>query len=259
MDNSLAPKISAVVMIYNEEAQIRQCLETIKWVDEIVICDSFSTDRTIEICREYTDKIYQRKFDNFANQKKWLLDKPAHEWVLFVEADERFPRELAEEIRTRLAANEGYDGYWMPFKNFIFGHEMKGKFWIFKKIKLYKKDKGGWQDRLVHTGFILNGKAAELDNGVLHYPYSNLRVLFTKFKRYTTLEAKQLIKEKTPVGWLDTLKALYWIPLRFYKFFWEMEDYKSGLPGLVVSFVTSFYNISVNIKYWNIRLCGKTP
>jgi glycosyltransferase involved in cell wall biosynthesis len=258
MDNSLAPKISAMVMIYNEEAQIRQCLDTVKWVDEIVVGDSFSTDRTVEICREFTDKIYQRKFDNFGNQKKWLQEKPAHEWVLFVEGDERFPDELGKEIRRRLAANEGFDGYWITFKNFVFGRPMKGNFWDFKKIKLYKKSSAVWEDKFVHAGFILNGKAGELDNPVLHYPYPNLRVLFDKFKRYTTLEAKQLIYIKKPIGWVDTLKAACGIPLRFYKFFVELEHYKCGFPGLVVAFITSFYTITINIRYWNFKICGNS-
>lgn len=245
-------------MIYNEEAQIRQCLDTVKWVDEIVICDSFSTDRTIDICREYTDKIYQRKFDNFGNQKKWLMDKPSNEWVLFVEADERFPSELADEIRSRLAAAEGFDGYWMPFRNFIFGREMKGSFWIFKKIKLYRKGKGGWEDKQVHAGFILDGKAGELKNAVLHYPYPGLNTMLVKILRATRLEALQLIQNKKRVGFLDTLKAVCWIPMRFYVFYFKMGDYKSGIPGFVFSLVTSFYNIGVNIQYWKIRLCGRT-
>ena len=244
-------------MIYNEEAQIRQCLETIKWADEIVICDSFSTDRTIEICREYTDKIYQRKFDNFRNQKKWIMDKPSQEWVLFVEADERFPEELAREIRERVSANEGYDGYWMPFKNFAYGKQMKGRFWDFKKIKLFKNGKGGWEDRLVHTGFILSGKAGELLYPVLHYPYPSLAVHISKVNRYTTLEAEQLIYSNTPVNWVKTIKAICWIPLFFYKSYFLWGDYKNGIPGFAVSLVTSFYNISVNIKYWKIRLCRK--
>jgi glycosyltransferase involved in cell wall biosynthesis len=255
MDNSLGPKISAVVMIYNEEAQIRQCLETIKWVDEIVICDSFSTDRTLEICREYTDKIFQHKFDNFGDQKRWLSDKPSHEWVLFVEADERFPKELCAEIRSHLAADEGYDGYWMDYKNFVLGKEMKGKFWATRRIKLYKKDKSGWEDKLVHVSFVLNGKAGRLNNPVLHYPYRSIKVMFDKISRATTLEARQLIQKNAHVSWLETLKAVCWIPMRFYKFFFELEDYKSGLPGLVFSLVTSFYNICVNIKYWKIKIC----
>ncbi|MFA5100222.1 MAG: glycosyltransferase family 2 protein [Candidatus Omnitrophota bacterium] len=253
----MTPKISAVVMIYNEEAQIRECLETIKWVDEIVICDSFSTDRTVEICREYTDKIYQRVFDNFGNQKRWLMDKPSHEWVLFVEADERFPQALADEIRSRLAAGEGYDGYWMPFRNFVFSQEMKGSFWIFKKVKLYKKDRGGWEDKLVHAGFILNGKAGELRNAVLHYPYPDMNIMLLKLARAMRLEAQQLIEKKARVGPVDTLKALYWIPARFYIYFFKLGDYKSGLAGLIFSAVTSFYIIGVNIQYWNIKLCSR--
>lgn len=254
----MTPKISAVVMIYNEEAQIRQCLDTVRWVDEIVICDSFSTDRTVEICRQYTDKIYQRRFDNFGNQKRWLMDKPSHEWVLFVEADERFPKELADEIRARLAAGEGYDGYWMPFKNFAFGKEMKGSNWVFRKIKLWKKGKGGWEDKLVHAGFVMDGKAGELQNAVLHYPYPDINTMLMKLGRATRLEAEQLIAKNAPVGFVDTLKALCWIPVSFYRFFFAMGDYKSGVAGLVFSAVTSLYNIVVNIQYWNLRLCNRT-
>ena len=253
MDNPVGPKISAVVMIYNEEKQIHACLNTIKWVDEIVICDSFSTDRTIEICREYTDKIYQRKFDNFGNQKRWTLDKPSHEWVLFVEADERFSKELAQEIRERLSCDEGYDGYRIPYKNFNFGREMKGKHWVTKRIKLYKKEKGDWEYKLVHDNFILHGRAGELAHPLLHYPYPDLKVFLTKFNRYTKLEAKQLIVKNTTVTFVDTLKALTWIPVRFFLFFFRWQDYKSGWPGLVCALVSSFYIIVINIKYWVLR------
>ncbi|MCX7927436.1 MAG: glycosyltransferase family 2 protein [Candidatus Omnitrophica bacterium] len=257
MDNSVGPKISAVVMIYNEERQIKDCLETIKWVDEIVICDSFSTDRTVEICRKYTDKIFQRKFDNFGNQKKWLLDKPSYQWVLFVEADERFSPELAVEIRQRLAIDEGYDGYWIPFKNFVFGQQMKGDFWNFKKIKLFKKEKGSWQDKFVHAGFILNGVAGCLSNYVFHYPYPNLKIMLTKQSRAVRLEARQLLNSNKRIGWGDAFRALYWVPLRFIKFFFLMKDYKSGFAGLIFCLVTSFYEIGIIYHYWKLKLWEK--
>lgn len=249
MDKAIIPKISAIVLVYNEEKQIRDCLETIKWVDEIVICDSFSTDRTIEICREYTDKIYQRKFDDFGSQKDWTLDKPSHEWVLYVEADERFTPELRDEIKKKLAKNEGYDGYWMTFENYFLGRKMKGKFWIFKKLKLYKKNKGKWQDRKVHSNFILEGKAGELKNVVLHYPYRNFGILFTKFNRATTLEAEEKLKNKVILKWYDIFKGLAWIPVTFYRLYIESGDYKSGLPGLAISIFTSPYNLAVYTKY----------
>jgi glycosyltransferase involved in cell wall biosynthesis len=247
-------KISAIVMIFNEEEQIRACLETIKWVDEIVICDSFSTDRTVEICREYTDKIYQRKFDNFGNQKKWTLDKPSNEWVLFVEADERFTPGLRDEILERLNCNEGYDGYWIPFKNFIFGKQMKGKFWDFKKIRLYRKQKGDWEGRKVHGKFILHGQAGELKNLVLHYPYRNLKVFWGKFNLMTNLEAQELLRNNRRLYLVDTLKAILWVPLTFFNLYVVWKDYKSGGVGLVFSLLSSPYNLLVNIKYWLCRL-----
>lgn len=248
------PKISAIVLTYNEEKQIRDCLETIKWVDEIVICDSFSTDKTIEICREYSDKIYQRKFDNFGNQKNWTLDKPSHEWVLYVEADERVTPELRDEIKEKLAFNEEYDGYWMPFENYIFGRKMKGKFWIFKKLKLYKKNKGRWEDRKVHAGFIFEGKAGELGNPVLHYPYPNLRAWFAKFNRSTTLEVEEMFKNNVELKLYGLIKGLAWVPVTFYRFYIEWGDWRSGLTGFIMSLLSSPYNLVVNIKCWIRKL-----
>jgi len=254
VDKDVIPKISAIVLIYNEEWQIRDCLETIKWVDEIVICDSFSTDRTIEICREYTDKIYQRKFDNFGNQKNWTLDKPSHEWVLYVEADERFPPELRDEIKEKLAKNEGYDGYWMPYENYFLGRKMKGEFWNDKRIKLYKKERGRWQDRKVHSKFIFEEKAGELKNPVLHYPLQNFHHWFRKFNYSTTLEAEELLKNRVSLKWYDIIKVPARVPVAFYRFYIEWKGYKDGLPGLIISIEDSVINLVVTIKYWIKKL-----
>jgi glycosyltransferase involved in cell wall biosynthesis len=243
-------KISAVVLTYNEEKQIRDCLETIKWVDEIVVCDSFSTDKTVEICREYTDKIFQRTFDNFGNQKNWTLDKPSHEWVLFVEADERFPPELGDEIRKKLGINDQYDGYWMPFENYIFGRKMKGTFWVFKKLKLYKKHKGIWQDRKVHSKFIFEGKAGELENPVRHYPYANLQTWFVKFSRSTTLEADERIRNNVHLKWYDLIKGCAWVPVTFWRCYISFGDWRNGMQGLVMSLLTSPYNLVVYLKHF---------
>lgn len=250
MDKDLTPKISAVVMIYNEEFQIRDCLESIKWADEIVICDSFSTDRTVEICREYTDKIYQRKFDNFGNQKSWTLNMPAHEWVLDVEADERYTPELRDEIKERLAKNEGCDGYWIPFENYIFGRKMEGKYWIFKRLKLFKKGKGFWQKREVHPSFIFAGKAGQLKNPLLHYPYPDLRVWYKKFSLYTTLEAKEILKNNTKLKWSDLIKGPMRVFVSFFRFYIIWQGWRDGLSGLTISILASFYNLAINIKYF---------
>jgi glycosyltransferase involved in cell wall biosynthesis len=248
-------KISAIVLVYNEEKQIRDCLETIKWVDEIVICDSYSTDKTIEICREYTDKIYQRKFDNFGNQKSWTLDKPSHEWVLYVEADERFSPELRDEIKGKLAMNEEYDGYWMPFDNYFFGKKMKGSHWEFKKLKLYKKNKGKWQKRKVHAGFIFEGRAGELKNPVLHYPYQNFRHWFRKFNYSTTLEAEEMMENNVRVRWYHIIKGIGFIPVNFYRCYLKPGDpVYEGLMGFIFSILNSPFQLIIYSKYWVKKL-----
>ena len=206
MDKGIVPKISAVVLIYNEERQIRDCLETIKWVDEIVICDSFSTDRTIEICREYTNKIYQRKFDNFGNQKNWTLDKPSYGYVFYVEADERITPQLRNEIRQALAKNESDDGYWVPMKTYCFNRELTGDLWRDRRIKLYKKGRARWQDRKVHSSLILEGKAGQLKNPVLHYAYQNFRHWFRKYNYSTTLQVEEMLKKNIALKWYEIIK-----------------------------------------------------
>ena len=242
-------KISALVMVYNEEKQIRQCLDTIRWADEIVICDSFSTDKTVQICREYTGKIFQRKFDNFGDQKKWTLDKPTHEWVLFVEADERFSQEMGEEIRSRIGTEEGVDGYWIWFRNHCFGRLMKSDTWRFKKLKVYRKEKGSWQERKVHANFILQGESRELSRPLDHYPYPNIGIYCVKLNRSTRLEAEELVRRRYRLTLLDFCKAIVWIPVTFWRYYISWKGYRDGWQGFVLALLTSPYNLMVKVKY----------
>ena len=245
------PKVSALVMIYNEAPQIRDCLETIKWVDEIVICDSFSNDGTVEICREYTDKIYQREFDDFGSQKNWTLDKPSHEWVLFVEADERFSAALTDEIRFKLSQEEGYDGYYMPFENYCFRWKLKGYFWQFKKLKLFKKGKVRWEERMVHSGIEFSGRADDLENPVIHLPYRSFRHWLRKINYSSRLHAQQMFKDGTGYGWQHVIRVPLCIPVVFCRFYFKRADYKSGLGGVIVSLMAA---LTVSLNYYRYFL-----
>lgn len=242
--------ISALLMVRNEERQIRECLNTLAWCDEIVICDSFSTDRTIEICREYTGRIFQRVFDDFGGQKEWMMDKPSGDWVLFVEADERFPRELAEEIRARIDSGDAYDGYRMPFCNYVFGRRMKGDFWKFAKIKLYRRGRGRWERRAVHGAFSVEGPVGELSHCVEHYPYPTPAVLADKLWRYSRLEARELANSGSPQGMLRILKSIAWIPATFFRHFVCWRGYRDGWPGFVTAVCAAPYNFLIQAHYW---------
>src|SRR5207245_6210509 len=114
-------KLSAYVLTFNEEAKIRDSLDSIKWVDEIVVLDSHSTDRTEQICREYTDKVYQCDFAGFGKLRNQALDLVTHDWVLSIDADERVTDELREEIQRELASGPRADAFFVPRTNFLLG------------------------------------------------------------------------------------------------------------------------------------------
>src|SRR5437879_12807530 len=110
-------KLSAYVITYNEEAKIRDALESIKWVDEIIVLDSHSTDRTEQICKEYTDRFYQCDFEGFGKLRNRALDLVTHDWVLSIDADERATDELHEEIQRELASGPRADALFVMRNN----------------------------------------------------------------------------------------------------------------------------------------------
>ncbi|TDQ01626.1 glycosyl transferase family 2 [Halanaerobium saccharolyticum] len=118
-------KISAIVITKNEEERISDCLESIKWVDEIVLVDSYSSDRTVETAAKYTDKIYKREFDNFSNQKNYGLKKTTCDWIINIDADERVSIELKNEILEILEDNMSFDAFEIPIKTYFLGKPMK--------------------------------------------------------------------------------------------------------------------------------------
>ena len=115
------PPISVVTITLNEERNIRSCLESVKWVDEIIIVDSFSTDKTVEICDEFTNRIYQRLWPGFGAQKNFGIDQALSEWVLIVDADEKVTQALREEIQETLKQPGNIVGYHIPRCNFWYG------------------------------------------------------------------------------------------------------------------------------------------
>lgn len=114
-------KVSVTVITRDEEGEIDACLQSLAWADEIVVVDSGSTDRTVEIARKYTEKVFHHAWSGYADQKNWAIDQASHPWILSVDADERVPKALQEEIKQVLGASAPYAGYLIPRKNFFWG------------------------------------------------------------------------------------------------------------------------------------------
>ncbi|MBU1726281.1 MAG: glycosyltransferase family 2 protein, partial [Candidatus Omnitrophica bacterium] len=162
-------KLSVVVITKNEEENIRECLESVKFADEIVIVDDFSIDNTVSICREYTDKIYTRELDGFAKQKQFGVDRAKGEWILVLDADERLTPELQKEILATLSRDSDYAGFKILRKSFYLGSWIRHCDWYVAILRLFRKDKGWFDSRLVHENIHVSATIGTLRHPMLHY------------------------------------------------------------------------------------------
>ncbi len=188
-------KLSVTIITLNEEKRLETCLESVRWADEIVIVDSFSSDRTIEIAKKFGCKIFQKNFEGFGNLKNYAVSQASNTWVLNIDADERVSEGLEREIEEVLQ-DPKYDGYYIPRKCFV------GKKWIKYagqwpdyQLRLFRKDRGGFQDRLVHERVMVRGDTACLRNPIIHRNYDSWHHYFVKSNFYSTKEAQELLSK----------------------------------------------------------------
>jgi glycosyltransferase involved in cell wall biosynthesis len=243
-------KLSIVIIAKNEETKIRECLESAKWADEIVVVDDCSTDRTVEIAKEYTKSIYERKMDIEGKHRNFAYSKSQHEWVLSLDCDERITPSLATEIRDILAKDTEYTAFAIPIKSYL------GKRWIryagyypASKTRLFKKNAFRYEEASVHPRIIMEGKCGDLQGDILHYSYKNFTDVITKLNRETALEAQKWVNDGRKVSFLKILRKFV---DRFLKFYFLRKGYKDGVLGFMFSFFHSLYQLLSYAKYWEL-------
>ena len=253
-------KITVVISAYNEEKNIKECLESVRQLaDEIILIDNTSTDKTVEIASSMGQKvkIFIRPNNLMLNiNKNFGFSKAVNEWILNLDADERATPQLKEEIK-RIIGNWKLEignsalavGYWLPRKNIIFGRWIKhGIWWPDHQLRLFKKNKGGFPCKHIHEYLKVEGKTARLENAIIHYNYQSVsQYLYKLDKIYTENEADNIIKAGKKLSWQDALR----MPVHdFLKTFFLQEGYKDGLHGLVLSMLQGFYSLVVFAKVW---------
>lgn len=240
--------LAALVLTYNEEDNIKDCLESVKWIDEIVVIDSFSKDNTVEICKKYTNKIFQRKFDDFSSQRNYGLEKIESEWVLVVDADERVTPELREEIINELTNQPQFNGYRIPRKNYFLGKWIKYCGWYPDyTLRLFRKSNVAKYYGKVHEGIKIKGNITNLTNDLIHNTYRNLAHYEHKMNQYTTLWAEEKYKEGKRKGFLYIIIRTL---LEFIKKFFIKKGFLLGPQGFVLSFLSSYYQFLKYAKLW---------
>ncbi len=241
-------KISAIVIAGNEEKNIADCLESVKWADEIIVVDSESTDKTIEIARRYTDKVFIRKWDGYAPQKNYSMEKAGNEWVLSLDADERVSPELLEEIKALDFTRA--DGFYIPRRNYFLGKIIRSCGWSPDyQLRLFRKSRTSLTTRQVHEGFTVDGKRDYLRCELIHYTHQTISGTLAKVNEYSTLEAA----EKSAKTRMTGLKLFFKPIWAFFQHFVIRRGFTDGVYGLMVSVIHAITKTQVYMKIWEMQ------
>ncbi|WP_179020403.1 glycosyltransferase family 2 protein [Winogradskyella forsetii] len=225
--------LSVIIPVYNEEAYIARALYSVKFADEIIVVDSFSTDKTVEIAKQYNCKIVERQFDNFSNQKNHALQFATCDWVLFLDADERITYPLQLEIID--AINNGkHTAYKLNFPHFymnrfLFHHSNN-------VTRLVVREKCHFEGS-VHEKLIVDGSVGKLKHHVLHYTYKGLEHYIDKKDTYAWFQAQQMLdKGKKATYFHLAFKPFY----RFFHSYIIRGGFRDGIPGMAIAGVNAY-------------------
>jgi len=244
-------KMSVTVITLNEEKDLPNCLDSVKEIaDEIVVVDSGSTDKTVEIARRYGAKVYTRKFDNYANQKNYAVEKATGKWMLSLDADEKITPELAREINSKIQNKKSKNvAYSIPRKNIIFGKLIKYSRWqpeLDRHVWLWKKDYGRWEG-MVHEEVVVKGDVGELEYAKIHYQYKTVRDFIAMMNEYSELDAVKRVKDGTAFSYIRLfIDPIYNFSVRY---FYRL-GFLDGWRGFVLSYLMAVYHLELWIKVW---------
>lgn len=243
-------KLTAIILTYNEAAHIMDCIESVRFADEVLVFDSFSTDNTFELAQKAGARVLQHAFKNYADQRNTALASVtgSTDWVLFVDADERVTPALAAEISTVLGKSE-YAGWRIPRHNYIFGKLTRGAGWFPDyQTRLLRVEKSRYDpERQVHELVLLEGELGTLKEPFIHYNYQNITQFHAKQRRYSDYDARILfesgIRPKPQNYVLQPWRQFWWR-------FWTLQGYQDGLHGLRLSLLLGWYEFR---KYLRLK------
>ena len=246
-------KISVCITAGNEEANIRRCLESAKWADEIVVVDSFSTDRTLEICKEYTHRVYQHEWLGYIGQKNLIKDLATGPWILFLDADEVISDGLRDEIMQEFTSGNaaGFAGYEFPRLVRYLGRWIThGDWYPDVKLRLFRKDKGECGGKEPHDRTTVNGRVKRLHNPLYHYTYTDIRDQMRTMNRFTSISADGKFREGRRFGYSDAIFRPFF---RFIRCYFLKLGFLDGLPGLIIATYTAMGVFAKYVKLWEIQ------
>lgn len=252
-----ACKLSVTIITRNEAAQIGDCLESVRWADEIIVVDTGSVDRTLELCSKYTPHTYSRPWEGYAPAKNAAIALATGDWILSLDADERVSEGLHHEIATlqQQPMTTRANGYAVPRRNYLWGHWLRyGGLYPDYQIRLFKRGKGGFKARRVHESVAIDGRVERLRHPLEHHSYQGISDVIQRLDRYTELAALDRRDQGQPFR----RTALVMRPLgRFLRNYVLKQGFRDGVPGLIMA-VSYAYGVFVReAKLWEMAAKSK--
>ncbi|MBI2195601.1 MAG: glycosyltransferase family 2 protein [Candidatus Levybacteria bacterium] len=252
-------KLSVVISAYNAQDKIEDCLKSVQFADEIILVNNSSIDKTVEIAKKYTSKIFDRPNNPMLNvNKNYGFSKASGEWILCLDDDERITPELRDEVKLQISTPiksesnlnaQNINGYFIPRRNIIFGKWIKHAGWYpDPQLRLFKRTKGKFEEKHVHEMVKVTGEVDYLKEHILHYNYQTISQFLHKMSNiYVPNEAKVLISKGYKANFADAIK----FPLKeFLTRFFAQEGYKDGFHGIMLSLLMAFYHFCVFAFVW---------
>ncbi|MGD0335679.1 MAG: glycosyltransferase family 2 protein [Candidatus Omnitrophota bacterium] len=249
--------LSVVTLTKNSEGIIEDCLKSVsEWAGEIVVVDDMSTDKTLDIVRKYTDRVYSKKWEREGAHRNFAYSLAKFGYILSLDSDERVTPELRDEIIGIFKEGPKFVGYNIPHRNFIGDYWIRyGGWYPNAKLKMYDKNKFSYETEAeYHPRALLEGKTFTLRSDIIHYAYRDFRNLFSKLNHQTDFEAKKWVRDKRKMSFgLCMVKAIS----RFIKFYFVKKGRKDGFIGFMMALASSAYQLMTYAKYWELKREGK--
>lgn len=240
--------LSVITLTQNEEANIGRCLESVKWADEIVVVDSFSEDRTVEIAQQYTDRIIQQEYKWYSDQITFAIQQAGNEWVFILDADEEATPELVAEIEQQVTPDSPYNGFYVPRKL------MMGDRWIRfggqypdAQLRLFPKSLIEWSTRRVHAPKSVPEPTTRLESAILHYSYDDVSDILRRIETYSNRQSHDLYHEGRRVGAGYLITRLI---EQFVKRYILQGGFRDGMWGLILAASHAYYVFALFAKVW---------
>ncbi|HWU42849.1 MAG TPA: glycosyltransferase family 2 protein [Bdellovibrio sp.] len=246
--------ISLVIIALNEEAHIERCIRSAPFVDDIVVVDSFSTDRTVEIAQNCGARVFQEKWRGFGPQKAFAAEQAKNSWVISLDADEALSSELAAEILERFSDLNPEAGYLFPRKSYHLGRWINhGGWYPDYQLRLFNKNKSQWNSAALHEKVEVKEKQL-MKSDLLHWVFENLSDQVVTNDRYSTLGAQQLFAAGKKFSYF---KLLTKPTSKFFETYFFKKGFMDGLPGFIISMGAAYSIFLRFAKLWELERVHK--